>query len=705
MKYIAQTTVSECGLACLAMVISEYNLKISMAQLRNQWRVGRDGLTFKDIKYIANNYGLVGKGVKTNNPQCINSPAIIYNGVSHFVVVESVKKDILTIFDPANGIYKGTISEVCGNSEVIALVFTKKKEGEDAITVENNREVLSTFRYTVQLLSKEKTKILYFIVLATLVQLLNLVGPIVIQKALNQMVKYKTINKEHIYILIILSILFPIVYFLRMYVSNSLKVKFDTYILKDYVSKIIHMPYSIFTSFSNEDIVYRYNGGVVLREVFSEQFFSLWINLGTALIALIYVSIQSVSISIILLLVSTIQILVYIFGYSRKKYLSGREMREQANSLGIFMDAIDTMKLIKGNSLEHATYKRWNIATKKYWTIFNMRLNFNGVIDTINNSIMTVAPIGVAVYSMVLVNRGLLSIGAVVSVYMLSNYVVSPITQLFVIIDEIVYGNTYLESMLSIQENKSEELFSNKDFEEKNIEFKLENVAYSYSKLSSNVLENISFDIHQGEFIGIVGESGSGKSTLGLLLVGLLEATQGKISINKENIGIVNKEKFRRNIGIVQQKSSFVSGSIEENIVVSREHDRKKLIEATKKAEIFDFIESLPMGFETPINSRELISGGQLQRLEIARALYGNPRIVLLDEATSSLDSIVEEKIYQNIKGLDTTRIVITHDLNTIIGADKIIVLREGKIVGFGKHKQLLYKNDYYTELFKKFDH
>lgn len=404
-----------------------------------------------------------------------------------------------------------------------------------------------------------------------------------------------------------------------------------------------------------------------------------------------------------LVIVVVIQVILYFLGYQRKKYLSGREMREQSKALGIFMDTIDAIKLVKGNSLEKNAYVRWEKVAKKYWKIFRIRMNFNGILDTVNSSLMTVVPIFVAMISMLLVTRELMSVGSIISMYILATYVVSPVTQLFLVIDEVVYGNTYLENMIAIQESKLEETFENRFFDSKDINIDVQDVYYRYSELTDYTLKKISLSIKQGDFIGIVGESGSGKSTLGLLLVGLLDSTLGKILVNGEEIGQINKHKFRENIGIVQQNPSFIKGSIGENIALLRQPNKEKIIDATKKAEIFNFINRLPMGFATPIDSKDLISGGELQRLEIARALYGNPKLILFDEATSSLDSIVEKKIYKNIKSLNATRIVITHNLNTTVDADKIIVLRGGELVGVGNHEQLLKSNAYYAELFEKF--
>lgn len=703
MKYIEQLTTSECGLACLAMIMSEYKVDCSMTKLRSQWQVGRDGLTFRDIKKIANYYGLNCKGIRTNDIKLVEYPGIIYNGENHFLVVKSVKNEVMTIFDPANGIYKGSIQEVCGSDDVLMLIFSQNENRKSIESAKRDTNRLKTYKYVFNLLSKFKGGVIAFFTLATLVQLLNLSGPILIQEMINQVIRKESIGKDKLLELIGLVVIFPVIFICRIRVSNYLKVKIDSEILLDFVYRIIRMPYRFFISFNKDDIVYRYNSSIILREIFSEQLFSLWINIGTALVSIVYMFTQSILIAITLVAIVLIQAIFYLTGYHRKKYLAGREMREQSKALSIFMDTIDAIKLIKGNSLEDSAYLRWEKVAKKYWNMFRIRTNYNGKIDTINSSLMTLVPILIAMLSMLMVTKGELSVGSILSMYILTTYVVSPMTQLFSVIDEIVYGNTYLENMLEIHESELEELFESKEFNSDSINVDVNNVYYRYSKLADYTLQKISFTIHQGDFIGIVGESGSGKSTLGLLLVGLLKATEGRVSVDGDDINLVNKYELRKKIGIVQQNPSFIKGSIAENIMLMRKPNKEKLIAATKKAEIFDFIKKLPMGFATPIDNKDLISGGELQRLEIARALYNDPKLILFDEATSSLDSIVEKKVYENIKSLHATRIVITHDLNTTIDADKIIVLKDGKIVGLGNHQQLMKENDYYVELFEKF--
>lgn len=197
---------------------------------------------------------------------------------------------------------------------------------------------------------------------------------------------------------------------------------------------------------------------------------------------------------------------------------------------------------------------------------------------------------------------------------------------------------------------------------------------------SNESLKSINLSIKQGEFVAIVGETGSGKSTLALLMLGLIEPTEGNIYFDEINIKNLNKSEFRKKIGVITQDMYLFNQSIKDNITFGgKDITIPQLEKACKNAEIYSEIMQMPMGFETVLSENgSNISGGQKQRLAIARALVEEPSIIMLDEATSALDTITEEKIRGNLDKLNCTRIVIAHRLNTIINADKIVVLRSG---------------------------
>ena len=234
----------------------------------------------------------------------------------------------------------------------------------------------------------------------------------------------------------------------------------------------------------------------------------------------------------------------------------------------------------------------------------------------------------------------------------------------------------------------------------------VENVFFRYTDTSPYVLENINLAIESGQLVSIVGQSGSGKTTLAKLLVGFYKPTDGRITVDGYDLESVDKEYYRKQIGYVMQSNLLFSGSIASNIASGDPNpDQQRIVEVAKLADAHDFITSLPLGYEQVVGERGMgLSGGQLQRLCIARALYNDPALLIFDEATSALDTQSESNILQNMQQIlqGRTAVVIAHRLSTIVNSDKILVMYNGTIVEEGNHSELVDRRGMYYQLVKK---
>jgi ATP-binding cassette subfamily B protein len=256
-------------------------------------------------------------------------------------------------------------------------------------------------------------------------------------------------------------------------------------------------------------------------------------------------------------------------------------------------------------------------------------------------------------------------------------------------------------------EQKPEEITSRIMLPDLRGDMRFEKVFFRYGeKETPYVLENISFEMKAGEMIAIVGQSGSGKTTLAKLLVGFYPPTEGKIMVDDYDLNFIDKEYYRAQIGYVMQSNLLFSGPVAENIAIGDSNpDKRKIVEVAKMADAHDFIANLPLGYEQVVGERGMgLSGGQLQRLCIARALYHNPRLLIFDEATSALDTQSESNILKNMRHIleGRTAVVIAHRLSTIMSADKILVLHRGSLVEQGNHQELVEKKGMYYRLIQK---
>ncbi|MDR0614827.1 MAG: ATP-binding cassette domain-containing protein [Lactobacillales bacterium] len=237
----------------------------------------------------------------------------------------------------------------------------------------------------------------------------------------------------------------------------------------------------------------------------------------------------------------------------------------------------------------------------------------------------------------------------------------------------------------------------------KNGKISLQNVSFSYNKFSPPTLVSIRLNIEAGEKIAIVGKSGSGKSTLLKILGGMHQPTSGELKVDGFDVYQHNKKDYRKQIGIVMQESILFNGTIEENLLMGRKIDKVDLIKAIKNADLESFINAFPLKMKTIISEEgKNISGGQRQRISICRSIIGSPKIILLDEPTSSLDNLSENKIMNNLFTIDSTLVVVAHRLSNIGKFDKVILMDQGRIIAVDEHEKLLKSCIPYQELYLK---
>jgi ATP-binding cassette, subfamily B, bacterial HlyB/CyaB len=304
-----------------------------------------------------------------------------------------------------------------------------------------------------------------------------------------------------------------------------------------------------------------------------------------------------------------------------------------------------------------------------------------------------------------------LSIGQLIAFNALMGSVLSPLmglVGLWNLLNDAGVAMERLGDVLDMEpEQKPQDLPSRVVLPDLQGEIKLEGIYFRYGgEDTAYVLENISLDIKPGELVAIVGRSGSGKTTLAKLLVGFYAPTEGKIVVDGYDMSVIDKDYYRAQVGYVMQSNLLFSGTIAENIASGEESpDRRRIEEVAKMADAHAFISKLPLGYEQIVGERGMgLSGGQIQRLCIARALYHDPRLLVFDEATSALDTQSESNIMGNMHEIlkGRTAVVIAHRLSTIMRADKILVLFEGAVVEQGRHDELVARRGMYYELVQK---
>jgi ATP-binding cassette subfamily B protein len=303
-----------------------------------------------------------------------------------------------------------------------------------------------------------------------------------------------------------------------------------------------------------------------------------------------------------------------------------------------------------------------------------------------------------------------LTVGQLIAFNAMMGSVLAPLmglVGLWSLLNDAAVAMERLGDVLDIEpEQKPEDVASRVAIPDLQADIRMDGVYFRYGEGDSYVLKNINLEIKPGELVAIVGRSGSGKTTLAKMLVGFYKPTDGKISVDGYDMASVDQEYYRRQVGYVMQSNLLFSGTIAENIASGDESpDRRRIEEVAKRADAHAFISKMPKGYEQLVGERGTgLSGGQIQRLCIARALYRDPSLLVFDEATSALDTQSESNIIANMADIlkGRTAVIIAHRLSTIMRADKIVVLYEGEIVEQGRHEELVERRGMYYELVQK---
>lgn len=406
---------------------------------------------------------------------------------------------------------------------------------------------------------------------------------------------------------------------------------------------------------------------------------------------------------IILGLTFSMYILVTINMFMFKKYRK-RISEKWGRLLGFLQETISNIKIVVAFGAENKTI---STHTKKSREYIKDNIKF-GIVDRFFDIIGTlfyyVFQLGVILYGVYLISKGEVSLGLLLAFLMYVNNFFGPIFGLSGTLTFAVSSFVSVDRIYEYIEEKNEVTMAKKpiSFDKSKGCISFEDVVFGYDK-DKDIVKGISFDIKEGENIAFVGHSGAGKSTLISLILRFYDPKSGKIKINGTNLKDIDILEYREMISIVFQDSLLFNDTIWNNLKYSKQNATDEEVDrACKDANIYDFIMDLPKKYETVVGERGLkLSGGQRQRLSIARSVLKNPKILILDEATASIDSISENIIQKALDNImkGRTSIVIAHRLSTIVNSDKIIVLDDGKIVEVGTHNQLLAKKSHYYEL------
>ncbi len=494
---------------------------------------------------------------------------------------------------------------------------------------------------------------------------------------------------------------------LRQYLLDHTATRIDVALIVGFITHTFRLPLRFFESRYVGDIISRVQENRKIQSFLTGEALSIFLDLLTVFVYVGLMFWYSWKLALLVLVIVPPFILITLIATPLFQRVSRQIFHAYAAESSYLIEALTGIRTVKSMAVERTVRWQWeDLHNKSIKRIFSGRV-INNVLLMLSSTIEAVATTALLWYGAWLVIQNQLTIGQLVAFNMLLGNILRPFQRLIVLwnqFQEVIVAVERIEDVIEAEPEEDLEHQPRQPLPPIRGDICFDRVTFRYHPESDrNTLENLSFQALPGQTVALVGRSGSGKTTISKLLLGLYPPTEGKILIDGYDITTIALPSLRQQIGVVDQGTFLFGGTIRENISISYpEAMLEDVIAAAQMAGAHQFIKELPLGYETLIGEGGgMLSGGQRQRLAIARALLGNPKLLILDEATSSLDAESERIIQTNLSTIaqDRTILVIAHRLSTIRNADLILVLDRGILIEQGTHDELMAKRGHYFYL------
>ncbi|MEH1968583.1 peptidase domain-containing ABC transporter [Nostoc sp.] len=703
--FYAQQSAADCGSACLVMIGNYWGKHFSINRLRDMTNVSRNGASLKAMAATAENLGFATRPVKATLDKLAEQPlpAIVHWEGKHFIVVYEITKKRVIVCDPGIGQRSLTKAEFQAGWSGYALLL------QPTALLKNNKDESRSFWKFFELIKPHYRTLVEIFIASVVIQLFGLVTPVFTQLLLDRVLVQRSVTTLNAIGLgmIVFGLFGVAVNAVRQYLLFHTANRISIALLVGFIKHTFRLPLSYFESRYVGDIVSRIQENQKIQHFLTGQTLSIVLDMLTLVVYLALMFSYSWRMALFVLCTVPPFFILALASTNILRRISREIFNAGTKEQSYLIESISGIRTVRSLAIEQTVRWRWeellNDLIKKAFNaqIIGNRLQvISGVIQTfVNTSLLW--------YGASQVINGELTIGQLVAFNMLVGNVLSPFQRLSMLwneLQEIVISTERINDVLEAEPEEDLETKPRKPLGKLHGNIRFDNVTFRYhSESETNVLENLNFEIQPEQMVAVVGRSGSGKTTLSKLILGLYPPTDGKILIDGRDITSVSMRSLRSQIGVVDQDTFLFGGTIRENIAIAHpDASSEEIIQAAKYAGADDFIQKLPMGYESQIGEGGgMLSGGQRQRLAIARALLGNPRLLLFDEATSHLDSESERIIQNNLKTIlqGRTSVIIAHRLSTVRNADLILVLDQGVLVESGTHDELIAKKGHYYYL------
>ena len=705
---IMQMEALECGAACLTMILAYYSKWIPLEKVRVDCGVSRDGSNAGNVLKAARYYGLNADGYKVE-PQVLMKkaefPCIIHWNFNHFVVLNGFKRDKAVLNDPARGVVEVSMKEFDESFTGICLMFSP---GENFEPSGKPKSVLS---FASKRLQGAGAAIAFCIITTVISTLFEVIQPGFYQVFMDRLLTGK--NPDWIMpFLVILSVftgLQIIVAWINVVYSLRINGKLAIVGNSSFMWKILRLPMEFFSQRMAGDIQSRQNSNAEVASNLVNTFAPLALQ---AFMMIFYLVIM-IRMSVPMTIVGLISVL-FNAGFSR--YISEKRInisrvivRDSGKLTGTTIAGIEMIESIKASGSENGFFERWagfQASVAKQDILFSRMDERLGIlpqiVSGISDTLVLCMGIGLAM-------RGEFTPGMISAFSIYMKQFLAPANNLITTGQTIQEIRTEMERIEDVMEYREDDI-GLKEYEAGNTEqsfaklsgqIEMRDVSFGYAPLGKPLIQNFNMTLEPGKSIAFVGASGSGKSTLAKLLSGLYKPWSGEILFDGKPFNEIDKTVFRGSLAVVDQEITLFEDTVANNIKMwDTTIENYEMILAARDAHIHDKIMQREGGYEYRIRENGTdFSGGERQRLEIARVLAQDPTIVIMDEATSALDAKTEYNVVKSIRDRGVTTVVIAHRLSTIRDCDEIVVMDHGNVVERGTHEELMELDGLYTQL------
>ncbi|MEA4914443.1 MAG: NHLP family bacteriocin export ABC transporter peptidase/permease/ATPase subunit [Christensenella sp.] len=700
---VIQMEAAECGAAALAMILGYWGKFVPLEELRVECGVSRDGSKAGNIAKAARKYGLIVKACRFEPEELatIPLPAILHWNFNHFVVLEGFGKHRVYLNDPEGGPYQATEEEFDRAFTGVTLMFEPSPEFKPS---GRRRSMPELLKKSVAGIS---SPLAFLFLLSFLLAFPGLAVPYFSKFFVDHILPGRIDGwmPQFLAGLSIVAAFLAVTYAVRRNAMNRLESELSKSSSGSFLQRLFQLPVEYFMQRFAGDIAERVSYNDLVSELVTGRLASTTMDLVMAVFFLVMMFVFSPVLALCGAGIALMNLL-FLYTLSQKRANQQRKLlSDEGKFFGATVAGLEMMETVKAGGLEADLFAEWTGYQAK---LLNAEQAMGGTLQLLNAlPVLLCALDGAVILALgaARVMAGQMTVGTLVAFQGLLAGLLLPINRLVGFADEIQDLKVYLERLEDVYDYPTtKETSAQKELgtpEKLDGRVELRGVSFGYSKLEQPLIENFSMTLKPGGHIAIVGGTGSGKSTLAKLIAGLYEPWSGEILFDGKPRAEIPACVMRQSLSMVDQEISIFEGTVRDNLTMwNPAVGGQELESATRDACIREILLERQGGFDQPLGENgRCFSGGEKQRLEIARALCTNPTVLLLDEATSALDPLTEKEIMDHIRRRGCSCVIVAHRLSTVMDCDEIIVLDHGRVAERGTHAQLLSRGGVYAKL------